>query len=272
MSLETSRLRFTGVNLVNGAYELQTERQTTMDNILFIPGLAGRNRLKLLQIQSWGDIAWDSMNGAYFGCSNMIGTFTHRPNLSGVSVCFSMFRGCTSFNSPIGNWDTSTITDMSSMFNGASAFNQAIGSWNTVAVTAMNNMFQSAVSFNQNLSSWNVGQVTNMSNMFNTANSFNQNLGSWNLRLASVNMTSFFAGTTLNLSTENYSRTLIGWANYVSANSNTPASVTMGAGNRTYNNTAYTTGLTYNDAVAARAYLTGVAPDPAWTITDGGVV
>jgi hypothetical protein len=39
MSLETSRLRITGVNLVNGAYELQTERQTTMDNILFIPGL-----------------------------------------------------------------------------------------------------------------------------------------------------------------------------------------------------------------------------------------
>jgi hypothetical protein len=42
MSLETSRLRITGVNLVNGAYELQTERQTTMDNILFIPGLAPR--------------------------------------------------------------------------------------------------------------------------------------------------------------------------------------------------------------------------------------
>jgi hypothetical protein len=59
MTLETSRLRITGVtggplritgaSLVNGAYELataggadyelQTERQTTMDNILFIPGL-----------------------------------------------------------------------------------------------------------------------------------------------------------------------------------------------------------------------------------------
>jgi hypothetical protein len=60
MSLETSRLRITGVtggplritgaSLVNGAYELataggadyelQTERQTTMENILFIPGIA----------------------------------------------------------------------------------------------------------------------------------------------------------------------------------------------------------------------------------------
>jgi hypothetical protein len=60
MTLETSRLRITGVtggplritgaSLVNGAYELataggadyelQTERQTIMDNILFIPGIA----------------------------------------------------------------------------------------------------------------------------------------------------------------------------------------------------------------------------------------
>ena len=41
MSLETSRLRITSVNLGNGAYELQTERQTISSEILFIPGLAG---------------------------------------------------------------------------------------------------------------------------------------------------------------------------------------------------------------------------------------
>jgi hypothetical protein len=92
----------------------------------------------------------------------------------------------------------------------------------------------------------------------------------WALRLAGVNMTNMFLGNTNTLSTENYSRTLIGWANYVSANSDTPANVTLGAGNRTYNNTAYTTGETYNDAVAARAYLTGTPP--TWTITDGGQV
>jgi hypothetical protein len=62
MSLETSRLRITGVtggplritgaSLVNGAYELataggadyelQTERQVMLDNILFVPGIDGR--------------------------------------------------------------------------------------------------------------------------------------------------------------------------------------------------------------------------------------
>jgi hypothetical protein len=109
-----------------------------------------------------------------------------------------------------------------------------------------------------------------MASMFSFANAFNRDLGAWQLRLAGVTMTNMFAGTGLTLSTENYSRTLIGWANYVSANSNTPASVTLGAGNRTYNNTAYVSGQTYNDAVAARAYLTGTPP--SWTITDGGQI
>jgi hypothetical protein len=109
-----------------------------------------------------------------------------------------------------------------------------------------------------------------MDSMFAGATAFNQDLGAWDLRLAGVVMTSMFLGNSLTLSTENYSRTLIGWANYVSANSDTPASVTLGAGNRTYNDTAYTTGLTYNDAAAARAYLVGTPP--TWTITDGGQV
>jgi hypothetical protein len=89
------------------------------------------------------------------------------------------------------------------------------------------------------------------------------------LRLAGVDMTDMFLGQSA-MSDENYSRTLIGWANYVAANSNTPSSVNFDGGNNQYNNTAYTTGATYNDAVAARAYLTSLSPGPAWTITDGG--
>jgi hypothetical protein len=39
MSLETSRLRITGSNIVNGVYELETERQTITQPIRFVPGL-----------------------------------------------------------------------------------------------------------------------------------------------------------------------------------------------------------------------------------------
>jgi surface protein len=197
----------------------------------------------LLSVLSWGNLGWTSFDS---GLRSVAGNFAvPRSVPSSVTTMSNMFRDASTFNQDIGSWDTSSVTNMGAMFLGATAFNQDIGSWNTSIVTTMSSMFQNA-------------------------NAFNQDLGAWSLRLAGVDMAFMFLGNALTLSTENYSRTLIGWANYVSANSDTPANVTLGAGNRTYNDTAYTTGLTYNDGAAARAYLTGTPP--TWTITDGGQV
>jgi len=67
------------------------------------------------------------------------------------------------------------------------------------------------------------------------------------------------------MSTENYSRTLIGWANSISTRGNLPANIFLGAVGRTYNCINYVTGQTYNTAVAARTYLdTGT---PNWTFS-----
>jgi hypothetical protein len=61
--ITTSRLRITGVNLVNGAYELQTERQTIMDNILFIPGLYPYNLVDAAQAVTPVNELWTFKNG-----------------------------------------------------------------------------------------------------------------------------------------------------------------------------------------------------------------
>lgn len=86
----------------------------------------------------------------------------------------------TAFNQPIGDWNTSTVTDMSYMFYGASSFNQPLNGWNTSAVTEMNYMFTYASSFNQPIGSWNVSKVSRMPFMFAYASSFNGSLASWN--------------------------------------------------------------------------------------------
>ena len=80
-----------------------------------------------------------------------------------------MFNEAESFNQAIGNWNTSTVTDMRWMFIRASSFNQPIGSWDVSNLSNMEGMFQGAKAFNQNLSDWNITAVSDMDNIFKSA-------------------------------------------------------------------------------------------------------
>ena len=68
----------------------------------------------------------------------------------------------TSFDDPIGSWNTSAVTDMQYMFYYAMKFNQPIGSWDTSAVKDMQYMFYYAVKFNQPIGSWDTSAVKDM--------------------------------------------------------------------------------------------------------------
>ena len=240
-------------------------------------------------ISSWDTSSVTNMGFMFYGASAFNYDISSW-NTSSVTNMSQMFRDASVFNQDISSWDTSSVTNMSNMFQGAPVFNQDISSWDTSSVTSMLSVFYDASAFNQDISSWDTSSVTNMGFMFYGASAFNYDISSWDtssvtsmlfmfrdasafnrdisqLDISSVtNMGFMFNGS--GLSTENYSRILIGWANSHYAG-NAQDNVPLGASGINYNDTAYTTGNQFNDAVSARAYLVGTA---GWTITDSGEV
>jgi surface protein len=100
-------------------------------------------------------------------------------NTSEVTDMSKLFCMAWKFNQSIGDWDVSKVTDMERMFYGAQTFNQPIGRWDVSSVTSMYSMFECAESFDQPIGEWNVSKVTNMKTMFCMAGSFNQPIGEW---------------------------------------------------------------------------------------------
>jgi surface protein len=148
---------------------------------------------KILSIDQWGDIAWTSMESAFWGCSNLAGQAVDVPDLSSVTDMSFMFSFASTFNQDIGGWDVSSVTNMSSMFRDASTFNQDIGGWDVSSVTNMRGMFLGASEFNQDISDWDVSSVLDMGSMFFIASTFNQDLGSWDVSSV-TNMGGMFLG------------------------------------------------------------------------------
>jgi len=151
------------------------------------------DKLKIVDIQQWGDIVWKSMDRAFYGCSNLNISASDAPNLSQVTSLTYMFFNNTSLDANLNNWDVSNVIDMSSVFYGASSFNQPLSSWNVSKVTNMNSMFYGTSSFNQPLPSWKVSNVTDMGGMFDSAVLFNQPLDSWDVSNV-TNMRRMFYG------------------------------------------------------------------------------
>lgn len=232
----------------------------------------GGDKAKLLEVQNWGNIAWSSMERAFFGCSNMDVTATDAPDLSSVTNMSYMFDGASSLvgNASFESWNVSNVTDMTVLFRNASSFNQDISSWDVSSVTTMPGIFNSAISFNQDIGSWDTSNVTNMVSMFFLASSFNQNLSSWNI-LNVTNMSYMFYFSN-GMSSANYTDTIVGWANFTTTNL-APYNVNMSSqAGRTFD-TSRSGGANFANAGAARTYLTTATPTGAgWTISGDTVI
>lgn len=133
---------------------------------------------KIIGIEQWGDIQWQSMEEAFSGCSNLLIEAVDAPDLSQVTSLRRMLER-TMIYTNLNSWDVSNITDMSSMFKRAS-FNLPLDSWNVSNVTNMNSMFYKT-DFNYPINNWDVSNVTDMGYMFYQARWFNQTVENWDV-------------------------------------------------------------------------------------------
>ncbi|MDO5974260.1 BspA family leucine-rich repeat surface protein, partial [Flavivirga jejuensis] len=161
---------------------------------IFFNNSSSSDKEKIILVNAWGDIVWQSMEGAFYGCSNLDVIAEDVPDLSNVTNMASMFHNASLLvgNEHFNDWDVSNVKNMYSVFNGATSFNADISDWKVGNVTQMEYMFQHAEKFNQDLGAWNVGKVGNMFSMFNEAYEFEgENLGKWNVSQVTI-MTNMF--------------------------------------------------------------------------------
>lgn len=136
------------------------------------------DKLKLKYIDNWGDSAWSSFQGAFFGCSSMNGRYTDDPCMGAVTSTRSMFYTCRLFNASVNFW-TNNVTDMYAMFATCSSFNQPVSTFNTSKVTNFGYMFSSCFKFNHPVSNFDTSTATDMRNMFAFCYDFNQSLSNF---------------------------------------------------------------------------------------------
>jgi surface protein len=245
------RLMFSGATSFNQDLSNWNTTNVTDMSSMFFGAVAFDGDVSTWDIRNVADLSWMFYNAQVFNSD--ISSW----NTSSVIDTQQMFHDAFAFSSDLSRWDTSNVTDMTAMFQNARSFNSDVGAWNVSNVTRTGYMFNGAQSFNQDLSRWNTASVTNMARMFYNAIAFNQNLGSWDIRsvVSSSPVTGLpglFVGS--GLSTENYGRTLNGWAN----GAQIPNNLTLNAGTITYP----------ESAEVARLLLIN---QYGWVISDGGM-
>lgn len=85
---------------------------------------------KIISVEQWGNIEWESMKGAFTSCKNLEIKAKDIPDLSKVTDMSNMFRDTKFADPDVTLWDVSQVRDMSRMFRGAIKANPDMSQWN----------------------------------------------------------------------------------------------------------------------------------------------
>ena len=110
-------------------------------SITFSPSVSNR----IVAVNQWGGIKWESMVGAFASCSNVRFPAIDVPDLSGVNSMVAMFAITDRADPDVSQWDVSNVTDMRAMFSGTSNANPDMRNWLIPNVTNMRRMFSGPI-------------------------------------------------------------------------------------------------------------------------------
>jgi hypothetical protein len=205
-----------------GEYEVRIEGLFNVMRFAF-----SGDRLKLLEVRQWGDYKYDVINSQFFGCASLTVPATDKYVLA-VGGLFRQFRGCGS----IVKFPSMTISNME-------------------IATGLNETFYNCSSMTEDFGEWRFGKNVTVNNTFRFCTSLDFSMANWNAEYI-TNGVNFLANGG-ELSTANYSETLIAWEQL-----DLYDGVAIHFGTSTYN---------ASGAIAKAAIIA----DDSWGFTDGGL-
>lgn len=126
---------------------------------------------KLYEIVNWGNIAFESLNSAFNGCSNIdMLNVINPPNLSNCTDIRDCFRLCLFLgninggNIDLSSWDVSNVLNFQGFYLAYNDYNLNISGWN-INPNA-NIVMNISIVQNLDVSNMNFGTRTSLSNMF----------------------------------------------------------------------------------------------------------
>jgi len=236
-----------------------------------------------------GDLSgWDVSNVTsmreMFARSDSYGGDLSQWNVARVETMREMFRA-TDYTGDLRAWDVRNVRDMNSMFRDSGGlslvqlstwqprscedfgsmfyrcfgFNDDISNWDVSAGRDFAFMLFRAEAFARDIDAWDISSAANMVSMLEEAASFDRSLAAWSLNPDGIDLRDF-GHRTNSWSTQNYSRTLVGWANSIRTTGGPVDTVFQATGTsgapKTYDAVDYEPGAAFANAPAARSFLT----------------
>jgi len=139
----------------------------------------GGDKLKMIEVVSWGHMNLTSPSRAFFGCSNMLDiSATDSPTITASDASY-MFYNCSSLRTlDTSAWDMSSVTNYTSALRNMPSLVSGLEGFVTSTATNLHTCFF-ATSYKGDLSSWDVSNVTGWTETFKGANTFNADMTGW---------------------------------------------------------------------------------------------